>query len=93
MSPHPSKPLFGHVPCLLNHCVVCMLGMLLSSCSPVTPWIGLSHYYIVVDNMIIMMLTIFDEGWEVRLSRLGVLFHSSHPRIRVPGIGSLFERA
>ena len=26
-------------------------------------------------------------------SRLGVLFHSSHPRIRVPGIGSLFERA
>src|SRR3954466_6992522 len=24
--PHPSKPLFGHVPCLLNHCLVCMLG-------------------------------------------------------------------
>ena len=28
--------------------------------------------------MIIMMLTIFDEGWKVRLSRLGALFHSSH---------------
>ena len=28
--------------------------------------------------MIIIMLTIFDEGWKVRLSRLGALFHSSH---------------
>ena len=27
MSPHPSQPLFGHVPCLLNHCLVCMLGI------------------------------------------------------------------
>src|SRR3954468_9211601 len=31
--PHPSKPLFGHIPCLLNHCLVCMLRMLqLLSC-------------------------------------------------------------
>jgi hypothetical protein len=81
--PHPSKPLFGHVPCLLNHCLVCMLRML--SCSPVTPWIGLSHYYIIVDDVIIIMLTIFDEGWKVRLSRLDALFHSSHlgPEFRV----------
>ena len=28
--------------------------------------------------MTIMMLTIFDEGWKVRLSRLDALFHSSH---------------
>ena len=45
---------------------------------PVTPWIGLSHYYIVVDDMIIIMLTIFDEGWKARLPRLGALFHLSH---------------
>src|SRR3954464_6555503 len=30
--PHPSKPLFGHVPCLLNHFLVCMLG-----CYPLFP--------------------------------------------------------
>ena len=35
--------------------------------------------------MIIMMLTIFDEGWKVRLSCLDALFHSSHlgPEFRV----------
>ena len=35
--------------------------------------------------MIIIMLTIFDEGWKVRLSRLDALFHSSHlgPEFRV----------
>ena len=53
-----------------------MLGCI--NCYPVTPWIGLSHYYIIVDDMIIMMLTIFDEGWEGMLSRLDALFHSSH---------------
>ena len=42
------------------------------------PWFGLSHYYIIVVDVIIMMLTIFDEGWKVRLSRLDALFHSSH---------------
>src|SRR3954463_8685436 len=50
-SPHPSKPLFGHVPCLLNHWLLCMLRML-STVYPVTPWIGLSHYYIIVDDVI-----------------------------------------
>ena len=35
--------------------------------------------------MIIIMLTISDEGWKVRLSRLDALFHSSHlgPEFRV----------
>src|SRR3954467_7500912 len=68
---------------LLSPCLVCMLRML--RCYPFTPWIGLSHYYIVVDDMIIIMLTIFDEGWKVILSRLGALFHSSHlgPEFRV----------
>ena len=42
------------------------------------PWFGLSHYYIIVDDVIIIMLTISDEGWKVRLSRLDALFHSSH---------------
>src|SRR3954462_3526499 len=69
---------------LLSTCLVCMLRMIRMLPS-VTPWIGLSHYYIVVDDMIIMMLTIFDEGWKVRLSRLVTLFHSSHlgPEFRV----------
>ena len=43
--------------------------------------------------MIIIMLTIFDKGWKVRLSCLGALFHLSHlgpefrvlvPRLSVP---------
>src|SRR3954463_15538507 len=63
---------------LLSPCLVCMLRML--QCYPVTPGFGLSHYYIVVDDMIIIMLTIFDEGWKVRLSRLGALFHSGYLR-------------
>jgi len=42
------------------------------------PWIGISDYYIIVDDVIIMMMTISDEGWKVRLSRLDALFHSSH---------------
>src|SRR3954469_20573052 len=61
----------------LSPYLVCMLGCY-QLLPPVTPWIGLSHYYIVVDDMIIIMLTIFDEGWKVSLSRLGALFHSSH---------------
>src|SRR4051812_4406577 len=52
---------------LLSHFLVCMLRML-RILPPVTPWIGISHYYIVVDDMITIMLTIFDEGWKVRLS-------------------------
>ena len=42
--------------------------------------VGISHYYIIVDDVIIIMLTISDEGWKVRLSRLDALFHSSHLR-------------
>ena len=76
-SPHPSKPLFGQVPCLLNHCLVCMLRML--QLFPLL-LLGLGYHTIifVVDDVIIIMLTIFDEGWKVRLSRLDALFHSSH---------------
>src|SRR3954465_8417829 len=76
---------------LLSPFLVCMLRML--RCYPVTPWIGLSHYYIVVDDMIIMMLTIFDKGWKVQAipPRCFVPFES--PRTRVPGIVSLDERA
>src|SRR3954470_13137476 len=49
---------------LLSHFLVCMLGCY-QLLPPVTPWIGLSHYYIVVDDVIIIMLTILDEGWKV----------------------------
>ena len=50
---------------LLSPCLVFMLRML-RMLPPITLWIGLSHYYIiVVDDMIIIMLTIFDEGWKV----------------------------
>src|SRR3954468_23432484 len=49
---------------LLSPCLVCMLRIV--RFYPVTPWIGLSHYYIFVDDMIIIMLTILDEGWKVK---------------------------
>src|SRR3954469_20776705 len=70
---------------LLSPCLVCMLRMV--RYYPITPWFGISHYYIVVDDMIIIMLTIFDEGWKVYAipPRRFVPFES--PRPRVPGIG------
>src|SRR3954466_3696811 len=76
---------------LLNPCLVCMLRML--RCYPVTPWFWISHYYIVVDGMIIIMLTIFDEGWKVLAipPRRFVPFES--PTTRVPGIGFKTEHA
>src|ERR1041385_3483078 len=61
---------------LLSPCLVCMLRML--RCYPVTPWFGLSHYYIFVDDMIIIMLTILTKDGRSRLSRPDALFHSSH---------------
>src|ERR1041385_8348441 len=61
---------------LLSPCLVCMLRML--RCYPVNPWFGISHYYIVMDDMIIIMLTIFDEGWKVYAIPPDALFHSSH---------------
>src|SRR4051812_8688693 len=68
---------------LLSPCLVCMLRML--RCYPVTLWFGISHYYIVVDDMIIIMLTISTKDGRSRLSRLDALFHSSHlgPEFRV----------
>src|SRR3954463_16641910 len=68
---------------LLSPFLVCMLRML--RCYPVTPWFGISHYYIIVDDMIIIMLTILDEGWKVYAIPPDALFHSSHlgPEFRV----------
>src|SRR3954466_16257371 len=69
---------------LLIPCLVCMLRML--RCYPVTLWLGISHYYIVVDDMIIIMLTIYStKDGRSRLSRPDALFHSSHlgPEFRV----------
>src|SRR3954471_22677260 len=62
---------------LLSPCLVCMLRML--RCYPVTPGFGISHYYIVVDDMIIIMLTLYStKDGRSRLSRPDALFHSSH---------------
>src|ERR1041385_3970346 len=62
---------------LLSPCLVCMHRML--RCYPVTPWFGISHYYIVMDDMIIIMLTIYStKDGRSRLSRPDALFHSSH---------------
>ena len=53
--PHPNKP-----------CVAMLLCSLLSPTLPLL-LLGLSYHLIiiVVDDMIIIMLTIFDEGWKV----------------------------
>src|ERR1041385_3775253 len=48
---------------LLSHCLVCMLGCY-QLLPPVTPWIGLSHYYIVVDDMIIITLDYIRRRME-----------------------------
>ena len=66
-------------------CYECYLLLLLG--------LGSHIIIIVVDDMIIIMLTIFDEGWKVQdiMPRRFVPFES--PRTRVPGIVSLDERA
>ena len=85
MSSNPSKPCTAMLLLLAAQPLLSMHARMLSNLlPPVTPWIGLSHYYIVVYDMIIIMLIIFDEGWKVRLSRLGALFHLSH-------LGSVFR--
>src|SRR4051812_43452657 len=69
---------------LLSPCLVCMLRML--RYYPVTLWVGISpDYYIIVDDMIIIMLTISTKDGRSRLSRLDALFHLSHlgPEFRV----------
>src|SRR4051812_29429252 len=77
---------------LLSPCLVCMLRML--RCYLLLHFCLDYHIIIiVVDDMIIIMLTIFDEGWKVKAipPRRFVPFES--PRIRVPGIGFKTERA
>src|SRR3954471_18277011 len=77
---------------LLSPCLVCMLRML--RCHLLLLF-GLGYHIIiiVVDDMITVMLTIFDEGWKVWAipPRRFVPFES--PRPRVPGIGFKTERA
>ena len=89
MSP-PSKPFTAMLHCsLLSPCLVCI------GCYIITLLLlGLGyHTIILLNDVIIMMLTISDEGWKVRLfpPRRFVSFES--PRIRVPGIGSKTECA
>src|ERR1041384_3288623 len=67
-----------------------MLGCYLLT--SVTPWIGLSPYYynIVMDDMIIIInVDYIRRRMEGRAIPSDVLFHLSHPRPRVPGIGFL----
>src|SRR3954467_2641154 len=99
----PQTAMFLHIPanlvllCYLlasQPLLVCMLGLYSTVVllPPVTPWIGLSpcyYYYIVVDDMIIINVDYIRRRMEGRAIPSDVLFHSSHPRPRVPGIGSL----
>src|ERR1041385_8989447 len=50
---------------LLAQPLLSMHARLLSSVLLLLLGFGLSHYYIVVDDMISIMLTIFDEGCKV----------------------------
>src|SRR3954464_3806998 len=52
-SPHPSKPCIAMLLLLAAQPLLSMHARMLSIGYPVTPWIGLSPYYIVVDDMII----------------------------------------
>ena len=60
--PHPSKPCTAMLLLLAAQPLLSIHARMLFTYPLVTPWFGLSHYYIVVDEMIIIMLTIFDEG-------------------------------
>src|SRR3954465_14504032 len=63
---------------LLSHCLVCMLGFIICYLL-LPPWIGLSHYYyIVVDDMIIINVDYIRRRMEDRTIMSDVLFHSSH---------------
>ena len=60
------QTMYCYVTLLAAQPLLSIHARMLSTFPHVTPWIGLSHYYyIVVDDMIIIMLTIFDEGWKV----------------------------
>ena len=93
-SPHPSKPC---IVMLLLLVAQPLLSMHAQDATNVTSCYSLVLGYhiiiIVVDDMIIIMLTIFAEGWKVQAipPRRFVLFET--PRTRVPGIVSLDERA
>src|SRR3954463_16211626 len=64
--PHPNKPCSAMLLSLAAQPLLSMHARMLSTFPPVTPWFGISHYYYIsVDEMIIIMLTIFDEGWKV----------------------------
>ena len=83
----PANPVLLCYYCsLLSPCLEGMLGCYLLF---LLLLLGLGYHIIiiVVDDMIILMLTIFDEGWKVLAipPRRFVPFES--PRTRVLGIG------
>src|SRR4051812_40612428 len=63
--PQPSKPCSAMLLLLAAQPLLSMHARMLQLLPPVTSWIGISYYYIVVDDMIIIMLAILDEGWKV----------------------------
>src|ERR1044071_9447477 len=63
--PHPSKPCSAMLLLLAAHPLLSMHARMLSTVIMLLLGFGLSQYYIVVDDMIIIMLTILDEGWKV----------------------------
>src|SRR3954462_81836 len=72
---------------LLSHCLVCMLRML-RMLPPVTPWFGLSNYYIFVDDMIIYDVDYIGRRMEGQAIPPWHFVPFESPRIRVLGIGS-----
>ena len=90
---HPSKPCSAMLLLLAAQLLLSMHARILSTVILLLLGLGYHIIIFIVDDVIIIMLTIFDEGWKVRLSHLGALFHSSHLGSRVPGIVSLDERA
>src|ERR1041385_1767194 len=60
--PQPSKPCSAML-LLLAQPLLCMHARMLSTV--ILLLLGLGYHIIILDDMIIIMLTIFDEGWNV----------------------------
>src|SRR3954468_19363716 len=82
--PHPSKPCSTMLLLLAAQPLLSMHARMLSTVTSLD-W-AITLFISLVDYMIIIMLTIFDEGWKVSAipPRRFVPFES--PRTRVPGI-------
>src|ERR1041384_3658555 len=71
--PHPSKPCSAMILLLAAQPLLSMHARIIFNCYLLLH-LGLGYHLIIIvvmdDMIIIIMLTIFDEGWKVGLSRL-----------------------